>query len=126
MRIYAPDKWCLEQASGAPLPIVSNDMLKTVAGLASTENVVVQANIMVMDQAMLSRWVNVKVNIPYESPHTGPFGPRLTLLWFRHLLYTWTLLNNTGRMHVGNDMTEMLGTVSFTNLAYAIPPPIHP
>lgn len=100
-------------------------MVQTVAGLTATVNVVVQANIMVNGQPLLPRWVDVKVSIPYEPPG-GPSGERLSGLWFRHLLYTWTLPDNTGQMHVGNDMSEMLAAVPLTNAAYAIPPPIIP
>ncbi|KAJ5811238.1 hypothetical protein N7447_010754, partial [Penicillium robsamsonii] len=123
MMFYQMDRIDLEKLSGAPLPSYGAVTAGTVGGCIQVDNVVVQANILVNGQPMLPRWTDVLVGIRREPPNTAPTGFRLSGIWIHHMLYCLTMPDNTGRMHVGNNLAEILGNVPPCNPAWATPAP---
>ncbi|KAJ5502358.1 hypothetical protein N7463_005232 [Penicillium fimorum] len=99
-----------EKLSGAPLPSYGAITAVTAGGNIQVDNVVVQANILVDGQPMLPRWTDFLVGFSavwcLDSPYACLSTP-----------------DNTGRMHLGNNLAEILGNVPPCNPALAIPAP---
>lgn len=125
MKIHQSDRAYLERLSGAPVPVSGASTMGTAAGEIPVDNVVLQVNLYHNGQPMLPKWINVRACIGHDPPNAPP-NLRLSGIWLHHMLYCLSLPDNSGRMYIGNDLTEILANAptAACNPALARPPPV--
>ncbi|KAF4766475.1 hypothetical protein N7455_005476 [Penicillium solitum] len=125
MKIFEEDGCALERTSGARLPVTATTNMSTAGGQVRADTVILQVNMFHNGQVMLPRWINIRACITRQSRNSPPAGTRLGGIWLHHMLYCLCAPDNTGDMHVGTDLTEILGQLPPCIPAFANPPPIY-
>ncbi|CAG7928049.1 unnamed protein product [Penicillium olsonii] len=125
MKIFDSDAFDLEQLSGAALPMQGVSRLTTPSSTVQVQTVVLQANIMgAHGRYLFDNWVNISVCIFPDTvgPQSGSSN-RLSGLWLYNMLFVLSMPDNTGVMHMGNDLWYMMRYLPVPDARLAIPPP---
>ncbi|CAI7670379.1 unnamed protein product [Penicillium palitans] len=123
MKIFQEDRRCLENMSGARLPVTATTNMSTAGGQVRADTVILQVNLFHLGQVLLPRWINIRACITREPRNTPSSGLRLGGIWLHHMLYCLSAPDNSGDMHVGTNLSEMLTNLPPCIPAYARPPP---
>lgn len=123
MKIFQEDRRCLENMSGAPLPVTATTNMSTAGGQVRADTVILQVNLFHLGQVLLPRWINIRACITRQPRNTPSSGLRLGGIWLHHMLYCLSAPDNSGDMHVGTNLSEMLTNLPPCIPAYARPPP---